>query len=78
MKRTRAEQFVTYSLEFGETAQAHGILGELQRARRPSRSCRSVAHRAGPRPQSLLHVDRSRQAHLTKQDLRSHLIWIER
>ena len=31
--RERAEQFVTYSLEFGETAQAHDILGELRQAR---------------------------------------------
>ena len=31
--RERAEQFVTYSLEFGETAQARGILGELRLAR---------------------------------------------
>jgi len=31
--RERAEQFVNYSLEFGETAQAHGILGELRLAR---------------------------------------------
>ena len=31
--RDRAEQFVTYSLEFAETAQAHGILGELRLAR---------------------------------------------
>jgi spermidine synthase len=31
--RERAEQFVSYSLEFGETAQAHDILGELRQAR---------------------------------------------
>jgi spermidine synthase len=31
--RDRAEQFVTYSLEFAETAQAHDILGELRQAR---------------------------------------------
>jgi spermidine synthase len=31
--RERAEQFVTYSLEYGESAQAHGILGELRQAR---------------------------------------------
>jgi spermidine synthase len=31
--RDRAEQFVNYSLEFGETAQAHSILGELRLAR---------------------------------------------
>ena len=31
--RDRAEQFVTYALEFGETAQAHDILGELRQAR---------------------------------------------
>ena len=31
--RERAEQFVTYSLEYGESAQAHGILGELRLAR---------------------------------------------
>ncbi len=31
--KERAEQFVTYSLEFGETAQAHDILGELRQAR---------------------------------------------
>ena len=29
----RAEQFVNYSLEFGETAQAHSVLGELRLAR---------------------------------------------
>lgn len=31
--RDRAEQLVTYSLEFSETAQAHDILGELRSAR---------------------------------------------
>lgn len=31
--RERAEQFVTYSLDFAETAQAHDILGELRQAR---------------------------------------------
>jgi spermidine synthase len=31
--KERAEQFVTYSLQFGETAQAHDILGELRQAR---------------------------------------------
>jgi len=31
--RGRAEQFVTYSLDSAETAQAHDILGELQQAR---------------------------------------------
>lgn len=31
--KERAEQFVAYSLEFGETAQAHDILGELRQAR---------------------------------------------
>ncbi|PYT06041.1 MAG: hypothetical protein DMF60_10205, partial [Acidobacteria bacterium] len=31
--RDRAEQFVTYALAFGETAQAHDILGELRQAR---------------------------------------------
>jgi len=31
--RDRAEQFITYSLEFAETAQAHDILGELRQAR---------------------------------------------
>ena len=30
--RDRAEQFITYSLEFAETAQAHDILGELRQA----------------------------------------------
>jgi len=31
--RDRAEQLVTYSLDFAETAQAHDILGELRQAR---------------------------------------------
>lgn len=31
--RERAEQFVTYSLDFAETARAHDILGELRQAR---------------------------------------------
>lgn len=31
--RDRAEQLVTYALDFGETAQAHDILGELRQAR---------------------------------------------
>jgi spermidine synthase len=31
--KERAEQFVNYSLEFGESAQAHSILGELRLAR---------------------------------------------
>jgi spermidine synthase len=31
--KDRAEQFVNYSLEFGETAQAHSVLGELRLAR---------------------------------------------
>ncbi|HKA21848.1 MAG TPA: fused MFS/spermidine synthase [Blastocatellia bacterium] len=31
--RERAEQFVNYSLQFSENAQAHGILGELKQSR---------------------------------------------
>jgi spermidine synthase len=31
--RERAEQFVNYSLQFSESAQAHGILGELKQSR---------------------------------------------
>jgi len=31
--RERAEQLVNYSMEFGETAQAHDIIGELRHAR---------------------------------------------
>jgi spermidine synthase len=31
--RERAEQFINYSLQFSESAQAHGILGELKQSR---------------------------------------------
>jgi spermidine synthase len=52
--KERAEQFVNYALAFGETAQAHDILGELRQARGDESGAIEAWQTALARPQSLL------------------------
>ena len=77
--RERAEQFVTYSLEFGETAQAHDILGELRQARGDEAG-------AIEEWQTALAIDPNHfftlidlgKLYLTKQDLPRSIPYLER
>jgi spermidine synthase len=77
--RDRAEQFVTYSLEFAETAQAHDILGELRQARGDEAGAIEAW-------QTALAIDPSHfftlidlgKLYLTKQDLPRSIPYLDR
>ena len=77
--RDRAEQFVTYSLEFGETAQAHDILGELRQARGDEAGAVEAWQTAlAIDPGHFFTLIDLGKLYLTKQDLPRSIPYLER
>lgn len=77
--RERAEQFVTYSLEFGETAQAHDILGELRQARGDEAGAIEAWQTAlAIDPNHFFTLIDLGKLYLTKQDLPRSIPYLER
>ena len=77
--RDRAEQFVSYSLEFGETAQAHDILGELRQARGDEAGAVEAWQTAlAIDPNHFFTLIDLGKLYLTKQDLPRSIPYLER
>jgi len=77
--RERAEQFVSYSLEFGETAQAHDILGELRQARGDEAGAIEAWQTAlAIDPDHFFTLIDLGKLYLTKQDLPRSVPYLER
>lgn len=77
--RDRAEQFVTYSLEFWETAQAHDILGELRQARGDEAGAVEAWQTAlAIDPNHFFTLIDLGKLYLTKQDLPRSVPYLER
>jgi spermidine synthase len=77
--RERAEQFVSYSLEFGETAQAHDILGELRQARGDESGAIEAWQTAlAIDPNHFFTLIDLGKLYLTKQDLPRSVPYLER
>jgi spermidine synthase len=77
--RDRAEQFVTYSLEFGETAQAHDILGELRQAHGDEAGAIEAWQTAlAIDPRHFFTLIDLGKLYLTKQDLPRSIPYLER
>jgi spermidine synthase len=77
--RERAEQFVSYSLEFGETAQAHDILGELQLARGDEAAAiESWQTALTLDPKHFYSLIDMGKLYLTKQDLTRSVTYLDR
>jgi spermidine synthase len=77
--RDRAEQFVTYSLEFAETAQAHDILGELRQARGDEAGAVEAWQTAlAIDPAHFFTLIDLGKLYLTKQDLPRSVPYLER
>lgn len=77
--RERAEQFVSYSLEFGETAQAHDILGELRLARGDEAGAIEAWETAlSLDPNHFYSLIDLGKLYLTKQDLPRSIPYLER
>ncbi|HXU08509.1 MAG TPA: fused MFS/spermidine synthase, partial [Blastocatellia bacterium] len=77
--RERAEQFVSYSLEFGETAQAHDILGELRLARGDEAGAIDAWQTAlSLDPNHFYSLIDMGKLYLTKQDLPRSIPYLDR
>ncbi len=77
--KERAEQFVTYSLEFGETAQAHDILGELRQVRGDEAGAIEAWQTAlAIDPNHFFTLIDLGKLYLTKQDLARSVPYLER
>ena len=77
--RDRAEQFITYSLEFAETAQAHGILGELRQAHGDEAGAIEAWQTAlAIDPRHFFTLIDLGKLYLTKQDLPHSIPYLER
>ncbi len=77
--KERAEQFVTYSLEFRETAQAHDILGELRQARGDEAGAIEAWQTAlAIDPNHFFTLIDLGKLYLTKQDLPRSVPYLER
>ena len=77
--RDRAEQFVTYSLEFAETAQAHDILGELRQAHGDEAGAIEAWQTAlAIDPRHFFTLIDLGKLYLTKQDLPRSIPYLER
>jgi spermidine synthase len=77
--KDRAEQFVNYSLEYGETAQAHDILGELRQARGDEAGAVESWHTAlAIDPNHFFTLIDLGKLYLTKQDLSRSVPYLER
>jgi len=77
--KDRAEQFVTYSLEFGETAQAHDILGELRQASGDEAGAIGAWQAAlALDPNHFFTLIDLGKLYLTKQDLPRSIPYLER
>ncbi|HTF37280.1 MAG TPA: fused MFS/spermidine synthase, partial [Blastocatellia bacterium] len=77
--RDRAEQLVTYSLEFAETAQAHDILGELRQAHGDEAGAIEAWQTAlAIDPRHFFTLIDLGKLYLTKQDLPRSIPYLER
>ncbi|MFY9556312.1 MAG: fused MFS/spermidine synthase [Blastocatellia bacterium] len=77
--RDRAEQFVTYSLDFAQSAQAHGILGELRQARGDeSGAIESWQTALALNPNHFFTLIDLGKLYLTRQDVTRSVPYLER
>jgi spermidine synthase len=77
--RERAEQFVNYSLQFSESAQAHGILGELKQSRGDEAGAiESWETALALDPNHFFTLIDLGKLYLTKQDLPRSIPYLER
>src|SRR5215471_6839227 len=77
--RERAEQFVNYSLQFSENAQAHGILGELKQSRGDEAGAiESWQTALSLDPNNFFTLIDLGKVYLTKQDLPRSVPYLDR